>query len=209
MPSVRVTAATITDVPRFAAIGTYAGAAPLVRHVALAAEPCAIRWPLHVRVTHMGPPLEEDAGVQADVVGHGNLTHREELDIDIWVQGELSRRPASEAHWAQYVAVPAQQERRDSDGSLAYVRYSCAGFVLSAYRHVGIDLIDEAELPSRDLAALQEAFAVGARPRLLRYLGMTGPGPWPVLMPGYIFHSLARPGVRAAAYRPKSSDDSY
>lgn len=95
---------------------------------------------------------------------------------------------------------------------------------MEAYADAGIDLIDtDCDWPLVDIGTLFSAYEelgrIERNPGLLERfpflgreeLGIAGDGPWPVLLPGYIFHSMARTSteIRSTPYRPVKADRNF
>ena len=116
-----------------------------------------------------------------------------------------------------YVVHPHVREQTAPDGTVIYRRFSCAGFVIEAYREVGIELVvtEEGRLPSVPLNTLLLAYpdlqAELQSPRLRRMCGLPGEGPWAVVLPGYVLHSLDRPEseIRGSPYLPREGDEFF
>jgi hypothetical protein len=93
-----------------------------------------------------------------------------------------------------YVAIPHLRNLQSPDGTVITTRLSCAGFVLEAYRRLEIRLVDTSNLPQITLADLVSHYGddylndEGTRAAM----GLTGDGPWPVLLPSHIVHSCNR-----------------
>lgn len=153
-----------------------------------------------VHLAHMGPPLTRDADDDVesiDVVGSTNLTSDEQMRIETFVD-ELETEYESQKARAkrQYVIHPHFVEY-DED-QYPFPRFNCGGFVVEAYREIDIDLIRTGDfsLPAVDLDTLIKAYPAQER-RLRRQsfrelYGLTGDGPWPVLLAGYVIHAMDR-----------------
>src|SRR5262249_40642702 len=116
----------------------------------------------------------------------------------------------------------AGYERDKENGKKILRRCSCASFVAHGYKEgAGIDLVvGEELLPPVRLTTIQQVWARqfaavlskakeerhrdSMAGRALRALGLSGKGPWPVLLPGYLFHALNQPDHgEQAPYQPK------
>src|SRR6185437_15528756 len=103
------------------------------------------------------------------------------------------------------------------DGTIICQRFSCGGFVIEAYRFAGIDLLttDAGSLPPVGVELLRLAYPDQHRtldnPRLRTSLGLEGDGPWPIVLSGYLLHSLARAeaGIRSGPYHPQPGDEYF
>lgn len=210
-----------TPVHRFDVVGLdVPGVAGYLGHVGLVAEAAdGLRAGEPLRVTDMQPPLvlaEETAEVHA--LGTVPLTAVEAEAVEIFIAAAEAEYAAANRHGlSQYVVRPHSRPVTDADGTVVNRRYSCAGFVLEAYRAVGIDLVDtdEATLPPVDLAALRLVYTDVVQRRVLendllreRLLGLAGDGPWPIVLSGYLLNSLARPAseIRRACYHARPGD---
>lgn len=98
-----------------------------------------------------------------------------------------------------YVAHPPICEVVDPDtGRFMGRRFSCVGFVLWCYRQVGIELLapfDSPAYPRFDLGHLTRVWPelrnLAGRPGFLTQIGLNpADAPWPVVVPGYVFHAL-------------------
>ena len=114
----------------------------------------------------------------------------------------------------QYVLHPPVRDVRDAHtGIRRYSRFSCVGFVLDCYENgANIRLLDwdSPNFPTTELPALLAVYDfLLSDPMRRAEVGLTGPGPWPVALPGHLFHSLRRWAwqVRRTPYVPKSSDE--
>ncbi len=212
MPTTREFGDTVR-LKRFDLIGTY-GRPPFVRHASLAAA--AGPFPRSaVPVDHMGPPIGGGT-VACDVRGATPLTDDERTLVELFV---ARNNDEHESHGVGprhgYCVLPHAEPAFDRDDTLIYHRFSCAGFVVEAYRAAGIDLLDTGDLPGVSLAAIADAYpeltpVLDSEPVRRRY-GLAGPGPWPVVLSGYLFHALNRPDaeVRGGPYVPAERDRDF
>lgn len=207
-----------TLLPKLAAIGSYAKNA-IVRHVGMAVDDATAGAAPQVIVYDCQPPLrigpgrEELGAMRADVVGHLDLTDKEKADVEMWLAREQTRilgdrrRPK-----LRYTVLPAARFRTDAvNGQTIYRDFSCAGFVATAYSEgANITLVDETNLPTTTAARLAEVYTE-RYVELARKLdfGLTGDGPWPVLLPGYLFHALNRSDPRAGPHIPTATDATF
>ena len=93
-----------------------------------------------------------------------------------------------------------------------YRRFSCTGLAVECYLSVDIRLVNIDHLPPVDVETLIPAYGSIVKDQRLRErlkIGLDGSGPWPVLLPGYLFHSLARheSEIRTEPYSPQSIAD--
>lgn len=172
-----------------------------VRHAGLAAiDHPAVTDAVAIRLTDMGPPLAR-GGEEQLVHAHGYvpLTADEIAQIDLFTNRVESEYQANRAgRRQQYVVFPHCRPVESDDGTVIFHRYSCGGFVIEAYRFVGIELIvtDAASLPAVGLETLRLAYPDQQRaldsPRVRESLGLDGPGPWSIVLAGYLLNSLRR-----------------
>jgi hypothetical protein len=108
---------------------------------------------------------------------------------------------------AQYVALPAIEERRAGDtGGPLYLRCSCVGLVLYAYRDV-LELLDDTQCPLVPLEMIRRIWPhIDLVDRA--ELGLGGQGPWAVALPGYVFHAMNRE-ISSLPYEPAAGDERF
>ncbi len=169
-----------------------------------------------VRVVHMGPPLEKDRQLGADVAGRIPLTNDQINSIKTWIaKVEDEYQAANAGTGRQYVINPHWKDICDKNtGVRRYRRYSCAGFVLYAHLQVDISLliIEKEELPEVTRQTLEAAYPdVFRSPVLLNRFGLQGNGPWRVVLAGYVLHSLDRSSdeIRAKPYLAQAGDEHF
>ena len=211
---------------QYGIIGKYAERGPthFVQHIALLRASAPISLTDEVKVLHMGPPLVAgdaarttrpgDRLCQADLIADLVVDAEEREAIADWlsqVESEDLDHPCNPVE--QYVVVPHfKWETARETGRRIRRRFSCAGFVIEAYRHANIHLIDT----NRELPEVREELLTAAYPDLdlsrhdwiREKWGLEGRGPWKVMLPGYVFHSTARAtpeSPRPPAYVPQSA----
>ena len=205
--------------PMFSIVGQYQRGSRFVRHVALARETGAVKRSQRVSVWQMGPPLvvgpqSQQANLNADTLDDLDLVGFIELstdDIDgmqTWLaEVDTERRPAMKRQ--HYFACPHFFWKRDEAGMPLYRRFSCAGLVVECYLSVDILLVSINGLPEVDVDVLAPVYGENVKDQRVREwlnIGLDGSGRWPVLLPGYLFHSLARADseIRAEPHSPQS-----
>ncbi|REJ66335.1 MAG: hypothetical protein DWQ31_14790 [Planctomycetota bacterium] len=129
----------------------------------------------------------------------------------------------------EYIICPHKTEALSEIGRVIYWRFSCAGLVIDCYEAAGIASVEvDAEMPEVDDAILQEAYpdiwkleqAYQQNPdaiaRRYGYEGLQDLGldekPWRPILPGYVFHALARAdsgNPRPGPYTPSSAEERY
>ncbi len=202
---------------RYAVVGTYSEeqGSRFVRHVALLREDISLEYGVNARVWQMGPPLvtgevsrratSSDPETAAHVVGWVGLDASERDAITDWLaQEEKYERPLDgRALWRQYSVSldPNDQWQVDERGVRQYRRFSCASFVLCAYREGAmvelLNLATSATLPEVGLEILEKAYGDQVRhPRLRESIHLRGDAPWRVALAGYVVHAFNRPDAR-------------
>lgn len=206
-----------SSISRFDAIGQYAGGdSNLVQHIGMSNEDkVAVKAGDAVRCAHMVPPLQESE-FPAHVWGAAELSHDESRLIQTYldsIKSEYHRNGVESDGLGQYVAIPHMKEFPDEMGRTLYRKFSCAGLVVETYRSAEIELLNtnEDDLPEVPKTVLEAAFGGLVRAGM-RVAGLDPSfGAWRVLMPGYVFHALARytGGVRPAPHRSEEGDWHY
>lgn len=206
MPTLRLTPTSAFAASEFDAIGVDAEAVPeFLAHVGLFLAPSgSLNSGDDVGLLHMAPPLGRDQNAcSAHVVGTVKLTVDERLKIQLFADRCIGENSTNNADGPrQYVVRPHRKPVESNDGTVIRERFSCAGFVVEAYRKaLRTEIIDthEAKLPK---VSLDELRVVYSHPRQLaalndprireRQLNLPGEGDWPVLLPGHVLNALAR-----------------
>jgi len=207
-------------IARFDVLGRDSESAPrFVRHLALSNEAhTALKVGTEVAFTHMRPPLRIGSDKRTvDCAGSVPLKADEIRQIGVFIDELDQEYKAQRARPRdQYVIRPHVVPFRDR-GTVLFQRFSCAGFVIEAHREAGIDLLqtDDASLPRIDLATLRNAYPdAGARlddPAFRAENKLDGDGPWPVVLPGHVLHSLKRDvaAIRAAPHRASQGEEFF
>ena len=188
-----------------------------VRHVGLADEERDdVRANTELSLVHMGPPLERrKSGTPIHAVGTAGLTAGQIRQMGVFVDEHLSEYEAEKIRKErQYVIHP---HVREPDADVPCRRFSCAGFVIEAYRDAGIELLvtEPATLPGVTLDTLANAYADQAprlrKPAVRSSLGLEGDGPWPAVLAGYVLNALNRTvdEIRSRPYTPASGDEFF
>lgn len=226
MTSFRVTGSTLL-ISIYDVVGRDGAQVNFISHTGLA-ESGGLQNPLNIPVLDMAPPLHGPTNrtiMPANVLGNAKLTFDDEQKIKTFIERNANEH-ASFAIMTQsqvfrnapqmYCILPHSNPFREEDGRFARMRYSCAGFVLEAYKSAQIELVDLEYLPLVDLATIKLAYpnevALIERERISKEsLGLEGNGPWPVLLCGYLIHALNRDAqeIRNKAYSPNSRDHSF
>jgi hypothetical protein len=189
-----------------------------IRHVGMSLEEVdfAEGKPLQLRMVDMGPPLvgpSESKPKAIDVVGGAALSADDASIVNTFICEQINEYESlNAAPQKQYVVHP---HFVNGDGVVSARRYSCAGFVYECYLDVGITLVELESLPMIDEKTLTLAYPllprILASPQLREMVGLTDESPWPVLLPGYLFHSLNRTPdeIRRAPYQTHPGDKCF
>lgn len=174
-------------------------ATDFVRHcgLSLAEHSFASGELLEIPLVDMSPPLSDPQANTAKVVelvGGVVLSADEQARMRLFISELWNEyKDAETGPLGQYCIHPHFQE---AVNDAAVRRYSCVGFVFEAYLEADIELVDIAVLPEIDVEMLVLAYPDSERHlRILAVrdrLNLAGDGPWPVLLPGYIFHAMNR-----------------
>ena len=195
--------------------------ASLVRHVGLAGEDRSKHKASEpFPIIHMRPPLGRDEiGEPMQSHGSAELSVDETLQIGAFVDELADEYEALKGRDVlnQYIVSPPMKDKVEEDGTTTYRRFSCAGFVIAAYRYAGIKLMsmEVADLPAVDLTTLIDHYpeqATRLRKEVFRRrIGLEGEGPWNIILAGYIINSLARTPaeIRAMPYQPRAGDEFF
>jgi hypothetical protein len=207
------------EVVAYDVIGMDGDQAGFIRHAGLASS-SATHDRESVAVTDMAPPLRVPGYMKADAIGTAELTEDEARKIKDFLdrhEGEhQSVQNLNPRKFPQvYCIAPHAAPLYEADGRYARMRFSCAGFVFEAYKRASIQLLDEDRLPAIGLDQIKQAYADVAaildRPVFRESMGLAGSGPWPVMLCGYLFHSLARDAaaIRARSFIAVAGDDLF
>ncbi len=218
MPALRL--GPIPDiVSKFDVIGTDAPTGPMgfVGHLSMSNMNYQdIMYGSVISVTHMAPPFRTLGEMRAHTMGSASLSQEEVLKIEIFLfnvakeyKSCLQKKSATD----QYIAHPHKTEVKDKiDGLLLFRRFSCAGLVVEAYRYARVDLVktEDSDLPPVMLDTLRVVYPDIDKQDKKR-MGLSDPGPWPILLPGYILHALerTREEIRAQPYAAKPGDEVF
>ena len=142
----------------------------------------------------MTRPFDDDKFLEPDLAVSLELDERQLAKIARWASRiAVEEGPTGDM---RYTIIPSVQPsvQKAENGSPKYHRFSCAGYVSEAMRQADVSLCEEDNLPLADLATLCMIY-----PRLLKIMqklrfrqcmGIESDPPWPVLLPGYIFHGV-------------------
>ena len=199
--------------PHMGVVGQDAQIAGFIGHAGLTnQEHPEVKVKQPVSVCHMQPPLAANSEMLAHVHGDAELTDDEANQIALFADEHAEEHEAQNRRIDRvYVVRPHTVDTREDDETTVSRKFSCAGFVIEAYRNAGIDLVDTDEDALPQVAkesvsiAYPQIFARSNASAILTGIGLNGSGPWPVVLPGYLFHSLARDAgeIREGPYRAK------
>ena len=200
---------------RYDVVGNYqVSGSRIVTHVGLLnSENQFIENEADVNAVHMKPPFIQGDAIRAHLAGRIPLTNDEIKQISDWIERNADEYGACKASaHSQYIIHPAQEEVVDCNtGVRRYTRYSCAGFVIDAYRVADVELLHTAAqaLPEVDRGAIISAYDID--PKLLSRFGLHGDGPWRIVLAGYILHALDRTAdeIRRGPYHAQLGDESF
>ena len=186
-----------------------------VRHVGLFGdERKELRRNEQLPLVHMGPPLGVNEGeIPVHAVGTAGLSTDDILQVQVFVDDRAGEYEAAKIRnpRAQYCVIPHAEPHEEPDGTVTYWKFSCAGFVIEAYRYVDLDLLvtDQERLPPVDVDLIEAAYPgiFDSARRRERY-NLRGDGPWKIVLAGYVINALDRPvdAIRGIPYQPVSGD---
>jgi hypothetical protein len=203
------------DGAQFDLIGKCHHGVGAVTHVGILAAPLGITAATTVNVLDMGSRLNIDppSSMIAHIAATLPLTKNQADGLAEWI-AEIKTL----AGHCEYIALPAAHLVEDGpSGRRKYWKFSCAGFVVTAYEHgAHIKLVvNEDCLPLLDSPTVMQIWgpvlgvANERRQRMyLRTFGLTGEGPWRVLVPGYLFHALEEASEHLP-YTPAPTDIAF
>ncbi len=222
---------------KYSVVGKYAETDDgLIGHVAMIAtkEPTDIYYGDSVEVWQMGPPLIADARVQrvarngtqceAHVLGSVDWPENAFKRMRNWRRDLAGRIPfKTKRHIEYYIIHPAILKGKISSSDIQKrTRFSCAGFVLACYR---VGLLDEKHimddnaviktgedvLPKVDIEYICKAYPFIAKriknPEFRKDMGLSGDGPWPILLAGYILRAMEQGDLQARPYQPANKEE--
>ncbi len=212
------------DVARYDVIGFVE--ADFVVHVGLARQAYVVGEERIVPLAHMAPPFMEDLQAEVALVAKGELTESEQEKIRTFLEGvrdeygaqslktQIGLGRAIKLQYCIYphtlAALPVTPGRRKFPR-----RFSCVGLVIEAYATARIQLLDLGNLPPVSLEELVTAYRWVEEdlrdPERRAGAGLVNEEPWPVVLPGYVIHSLRRPRaeIKSETFAAKAGDQYY
>ena len=135
---------------------------------------------------------------------------------------DLRPRRGEEPKWAgfftesHYIAPPTFKVEKDPVSDVEkHHWYSCVGFVTQCYESAAVDrvLTDPSQpgFPTVDKEAVKRTFLFGTlefTEEIAEAINLTGEGPWPIAMPGYVLQAFSRTDeeIRKQPYHPTADD---
>lgn len=200
---------------RFDILGYCRDQTRFVTHVGFCSGDIERLEPNHAtKWVHMRPPLSEGDDIQVHAAGFIPLTNEEINELAAWIEERKDEYRTARAlsGCEQYVISPAWEDVRDNNtGVHRYRRYSCAGFVLDGHLQVEIELLetDADSLPEVSRESLELAYGRIRDPHSVMRFGLSGEGPWRIVLPGYVIRALNRSEdeIRSEPYRAAPGDE--
>lgn len=179
-----------------------------VHHVGLSSETQLVKYGDEASWTHMAPPFQSGHR-KVNLIAWVNLTAEDQECIALFIE-QYAEDIKDVNEEDQYIIFPC---RSSPTIDHPYDRFSCAGFVLEAYKSIGFHLLDINSVPENDLEYLCRYYSspslqdVSFREKL----GLIGAGPWPVVLPGYVLNSFTRDDeqIRREPFRVTESCVTY
>lgn len=175
---------------------------------------------------HMGPPLGITDKLTFDAVGTCDLSEQQNAQINEFVErqkqdrkAERKRRQKLGVKWDAREQYRIQPPFTRPNKNFPMWRYSCVGFVLLAYRNAKIELIDSPNSPLKTLDQIKQLYPEQQTrelddPNTRQKVGLGNGDRWPVVLAGYLLHSLARPtaevnGETSTPYTASDGDEFF
>lgn len=189
--------------PRFAVVGLCRnqGSSSIVSHVALLRDKSNIQLNETVDVWQQSPPLvvgpsslqagNNTSMCKAHLVAWLELNDDEYESMDDWLfEVDIEQRPSDK--YEQYFVHPHVIDQIDGEtGTRLYRRFSCVGVVIECYRGAAIELLNiDESIPEAELQGLCNVNPGVRRADNRERYGLSGTGPWKVILPGYIIHAF-------------------
>ena len=140
------------------------------------------------------------------------VTRPDRPDLREATETELARYFV-ECHYIAHPAFKVEEDRISRKKK--FHRYSCVGFVTQCYESGPVEQVltdtSRDDFPRVDKETMREAFLFGRldlTPELAEAINLTGEGPWPIAMPGYVMRAFDRAdhAIRTEPYHPSSED---
>lgn len=201
-------------------LGSYESASSrFVNHVAVAINVRDIlaAYGEVLAAAHMRPPCVPNGVARAHLAANVPLGAAEVSKILTWISKLELDGMSPEVLRARYIINPPLENKVTiSNKRVRHIRFNCIGFVLLAFSKVGLQLLvsDDANLPPVTAGMLYQFYprAKYLKPTSLEKLGLHNhTGPWQIILPGYVMHSLDRPeaDIRSNPYSPRAGDELF
>lgn len=196
------------------------GLTPFIRHIGLSAakgQHARSGVPVH----DMGPPLRLSDKMQVDVTATAALDYNELRKIESFIEihrgeHETQQLRSKDGQLRGYCVYPHARPEPEGagDDTCIYMRFSCAGFVIEAYRFARILLIDVTKIPPVSYDAVEQAYPAEMRAvrrvdiATRKSLGLGELFPLPIIFCGYVINALNRDreDILAKQYQPTVAD---
>lgn len=176
----------------------------------------------NLNLFHMKPPYAHDAPLKNAVTffveASKYLTDAQKKNLDrflITCKQELAESSINSAHYIIYPCFIVE------DVPIKTRRYSCAGFVIQAFKKMDFELIDlnDSSIPRYDLNGIIQRHPAGPLLRrnssISNQYGLAPEGSsWPIIFPGYVVRAVLHWILQKQAgdmscelYHPQSGDE--
>lgn len=203
-----------------AAIGSYHGDSSFVTHVGaldheLQDDP--IEYGAPVTVIHVKPPYESAGLMAAHVYGECLTNSERNKALDWCSRMETELHPHFSRQYVLHPPFSEPEKRKDLPEKDRTWRFSCVGFVMALYAE-GAGLrhsVDLEDLPVVSPEKIAEVYGEDALRHVRKNPGRFGladdESRWQFVLPGYLFHSLARSDdqIRSEPFVPQSGHEVF
>lgn len=170
-------------------------------HVGFAWEFAEVSRDNEVAVVDGRPVRRDHDKLPVHVIGRVRLARRERMLMTSWLERHLRVRLLA----GDFIHID-DAARDCNSGRIIGRRTSGAMLVHECLRScTDITLVDLAELPMIERSRLSELWGERAIQMSVYRDELPGDGPWAVLLPAHILHSLARSNPRVSALRPTAA----
>ena len=167
-------------------------------HVGFAWEFAEVSRDNEVSVVDGRPVRREHDKLPVHVIGRLQLSRRERMKIDSWLERYLRARLLA----GDYIHVDEYARDRSSSRAIGR-RMSGAMLVHECLRQcTSVALVDLMKLPPTERHRVIELWGDKALQVSTYRDELNDEGPWALLLPAHLFHALARSNPRAGALRP-------
>lgn len=203
-----------------------AGATGLMLHALLCNEADArhdVTDETVLRGFHMGPPLGPHRAA-CDAYGTAGLTAKQRSKVKVFVNDRREERAAEKRRlrqggraWNAMAQYRIHPEATPPTRDYPLWRFNCVGVVTQAYISAGIELLT-GPYPLKSVGDIKRLYPDAAGylddADQRKALGIGEGDRWPVVLVGYLLHSLSRPigeinGPGAQPYCPREGDEFF